>query len=200
MHKDKHLQKRAILKLAVFGVGLIIFVALSFVGLAHNSNEAKQRYDRLIAVDQSGGDVEKALNDLRSYIYSHMNTQIGSDTGIRPPIQLQGTYERLVQAEEARVAKANETLYQEAQADCERRQPAGFSGSNRLECIEAYVDANGVKQQSIEDDFYKFDFAPPVWSMDLAGISIALSVVFSISFIVELIIYQRVKNMVTLSR
>jgi hypothetical protein len=196
MNKHKHLEKRALIRLMVFGSITLVFATLSIIGLTANSNEAKHRYDNLIAVDQAGGDVETALNELRSYIYSHMNTQIGSDTGIKPPIQLQGTYQRLVEAEKARVAKSNEALYAQAQEYCERTQASGFSGSNRLSCIEKYVDENGLVENVIEDDFYKFDFVPPRWSPDLAGISIVLAAIFGIIFIADLIIYFRTRSIV----
>ena len=199
MTKHKHLEKRALLKLSVFGAGFLVFVALSFVGLSMNSREAKNRYDTLIAVDQAGGDVAGALDDLRTYIYGHMNTQIGSDTGIRPPIQLQGTFERLVAQREREAGQTNEELYQQAQDDCELRNPNGFSGSNRLDCIAAYVDQNGVQggvDIVVEDDLYKFDFAPPRWSADLAGFSILLSIVFGILTVIDLILYFRTKNLV----
>jgi len=199
--KEKNLQKRAKIKLFVFGGLTVLFIALSFLGLTMNSQGAKERYDTLIAVDQAGGDVELALNELRAYIYSHMNTQIGSDLGVNPPIQLKGTYDRLVAAEKQKQAQPNDTLYAEAQADCERSQPAGFSGSNRLACIEAYVDANGVTSETpiqIEEDFYKFDFASPRWSADLAGFSILFSTIFGITYIVSIVLYYRTKNMVEL--
>jgi len=200
MAKHKHLQKRSVLLLAVFGVLTVFFVVLSIVGLTQNSQGAKDRYDALIAVDQAGGDVETALNELRVYIYSHMNTQIGSELGIRPPIQLKGTYERLVAAEEARVAKANETIYAAAQALCEQRFSAGQLSTGRVQCIEAYIEANGVQQQIIEDDFYKFDFVPPRWSADLAGISILLAGVFGLLFSIDLILYFRTRSMVHLGQ
>ena len=203
MTKHKHLEKRALLRLSVFGAAFLFFVALSFIGLSMNSREAKQRYDTLIAVDQAGGDVETALNDLRSYIYGHMNTQIGSDTGIRPPIQLQGTYERLVAERERDAGQTNEELYQLAQNDCELRNPNGFSGSNRLDCIAAYVDQNGVQDGVdivVEDDLYKFDFAPPRWSADLAGFSILFSILFGILTLIDFILYLRTKNLVKYSQ
>jgi len=203
MTKHKHLEKRALLRLSVFGAAFLFFVALSFIGLSMNSREAKQRYDTLIAVDQAGGDVETALNDLRSYIYGHMNTQIGSDTGIRPPIQLQGTYERLVAERERDAGQTNEELYQLAQNDCELRNPNGFSGSNRLDCIAAYVDQNGVQDGVdivVEDDLFKFDFAPPRWSADLAGFSILFSILFGILTLIDFILYLRTKNLVKYSQ
>lgn len=200
MKKDKHLQKHALVRMIIFGSLAVVFIILSFVGLIANSQGAKDRYESLIAVDQAGGDVEEALNELRTFIYSHMNTQVGSELGVRPPIQLRGTYERLVAAEQERVARVNESLYAEAQADCERRQPEGFSGRNRLDCIEAYVDANGQEPRQIDSTFYKFDFTPPVWSPDLAGFSILLSILFGCVFLVDVILYFRTKNMIDLGR
>jgi hypothetical protein len=200
MNKQKHLEKRALLRLVVFGTVTVFFVAMSIIGLTQNSQGAKERYDTLIAVDQAGGDVESALNDLRGFIYSHMNTQIGSELGIRPPIQLKGTYERLVAIEEARVAKANESIYAAAQADCEQKFPAGSLRNGRVQCIQSYIDENGAKQQVIEDDFYKFDFVPPRWSADLAGISILLAGIFGLIFSVDLILYFRTRSMVHLSQ
>jgi hypothetical protein len=196
MSKHKHLQKRSILLLAVFGTLTVFFVILSVVGLTINSNGAKDRYDALIAVDQAGGDVEESLNELRVYIYSHMNTQIGSELGIRPPIQLKGTYERLVAAEEERVRVANEKVYEEAQVYCEQRNPAGSLQSGRVPCVEEYLDNNGVEPAVIEDDFYKFDFVPPRWSPDLAGFSILLAGFFGLIFSIDLILYFRTKSMV----
>lgn len=197
--KQKHLEKRALIRLAVFGAAFVIFLTFSFLGLAANSNGAKQRYDKLIAVDQAGGDVETALSDLRVYIYSHMNTQIGSDTGINPPIQLKGTYERLVQEANANANIGNENLYNEAQSYCEEKHPE-WSATQRLVCIEEYVDDEGVtiNRVEIEDDLYKFDFAPPVWSFDFAGISIGLAVIAFVAFLVDLGLYFRTKHMINM--
>jgi hypothetical protein len=203
MAKQKHLEKQALLKLAVFGALFVVSVGLSFIGLSMNSQEAKQRYDSLIAVDKAGGDVPAALDELRVYIYSHMNTQIGSDTGIRPPIQLQGTYQRIVAERELEAGQTNEELYAQAQSDCELRNPNGFSGSNRLDCIAAYVDANGVSEGVdivVEDDLYKFDFASPRWSPDLAGFSIVFSIVFGVLTLIDTIIYFHTKNIVKYSQ
>jgi hypothetical protein len=198
MAKHKHLEKRALLRLAVFGAVTIFFVLMTINGLTANSQGAKDRYDALIAVDQSGGDVEVALNDLRVYIYNHMNTQIGSELGVKPPIQLSGTYSRLVEAENARVAKANDGVYARAQAECEALHGAGALRDGRVPCVQEYIDKNSVKPAVIEDDFYKFDFAPPRWSSDLAGISMILAGIFGLIFAIDLILYFRTRSMINL--
>jgi len=198
MNKHKHLEKRALLRLAVFGVVTVFFVFMTITGLTANSQGAKDRYDALVAVDQSGGDVEVALNDLRIYIYSHMNTQIGSELGVKPPIQLSGTYARLVDAENARVTKENEAVYANAQAECEALYGAGDLRDGRVPCVQEYIDKNTVKPAVIEDDFYKFDFAPPRWSADVAGISMVLAGLFGLIFSIDLILYFKTRSMVNL--
>ncbi len=197
MAKNKHLEKSALMRLAVFGTATVCFVALSIFGLINNSQGAVERYDALKAVDESGGDVEGALNELRTYIYSHMNTQIGNELGLKPPIQLSGTYNRLVEAERERVSKINSGLEPAAIAYCEAQNPSGFSGRFRLDCIEQYKDENGATEQPIEDDFYKFDFVPPVWSPDLAGYSILAAIIFGLAFSVQLILYIRVRQAIS---
>lgn len=196
MAKSKHLEKAAILRLSVFGVATVAFAALSIFGLINNSQGAVERYEALKAVDQAGGDVEASLNELRTYIYGHMNTQIGSELGLKPPIQLSGTYNRLVEAERERVSRINSTLEPQAIAYCEAQNPTGFSGRHRIDCIEQYKDENGAKEQPIEDDFYKFDFAPPFWSPDLAGFSILAAIVCGLAFVIQLVLYLRVRHVV----
>lgn len=199
-NKHKNLYKNAVIRSIVFGCLFVIFIASSVVGLVQNSREAKDRYDTLIAVDKAGGDVDTALNNLRGYMYSHMNTKIGNDNGIRPPIQLQGTYERLLLAEKNRVTQVNESLYAAAQAYCERTLPAGLSGSSRLKCIEEYVDTSGEKVQEIDASFYKFDFVSPRWSPDFAGISIVVACIFGAVFVIDLILFFRIRRLVHMTK
>ncbi len=190
------IQHKELVRVAIFGVLSVIFAVLSVVGLVNNGNGAVERYNTLIAVDKAGGDVETALNDLRSYIYSHMNTEIGGSNSIYPPIQLSGTYDRLIKAEETRVNSANDSLYSEAQGYCEKNSSQGFSGRNRLGCINQYIDDNGAKSVIIDDTFYKYDFVAPRWSPDLAGFSILTLLVFSTATVFNLLMYFRTKHLV----
>lgn len=162
---------------------IVIFVVSLFVAayaLRQNNLGAVRLRDKVLEVDKQDGDVEKALRELREYTYSHMNSSLSSDTGIYPPIQLKYRYERLVAAEQKRVEGDNQDIYAAAQRFCEANVPGGLSGSNRLPCIEKYVDDNGqpeAKPRSIPDGLYKFDFAAPVWSPDVAGWSIIIALV-----------------------
>ena len=163
----------------------LCFVLAAFFGLVAvfslraNNLEAVRLRDRVLEVDKNNGDVEKALRELQKYTYAHMHTDLATNTNVYPPIQLKYRYDRLVTAEKQRVEAIMAKVYTDAQAECERQNPTDFSGRNRVPCVEAYVTSHKVAEQRINPDLYKFDFASPVWSPDLAGISLVLAGVFA---------------------
>lgn len=179
-----------------FLISMILF-AVSVVGtivaLNANSRGSKERYDQLIAVDASGGDVETALAELREFIYGHMNTTLGSPTGVYPPIQLKGTYDRLVAVEESRIKAANSQLYDEATKHCEALFPAG-NLPGRAECVSNYVGERGVIANPIPDGLYKFNFASPSWSPDLAGWLIVATCALGINFLLQILLEFRLRS------
>ena len=175
----KRVDQRAVLKTVVFSGLTLVSLALFVVGLIGNSNGAVERFDRLVAVDAAGGDVEEALTDLREYIYSHMNTELGGPNGIYPPIQLNGTYQRLVEAEKARVTKVNEAVRLEADRVCAAQFGPGQIQA-RAQCNGEYIEANGTSEQEIDESFYKFNYVAPRWSPDLAGFSLIAAIIFGI--------------------
>jgi hypothetical protein len=198
MKLRNHKEKRELTIIGIFatlsGVSAGIFIS----GMIANGKGAVRRYDALMAVDQAGGDVSTTLNDLRQYIYSHMNTEIGGPNGIYPPIQLKGTYDRLKSAEDQRVKETNDSLYNEAQEYCERTGNQGFSGRNRLDCINAYIDQNGAKPKEIEEALYKYDFVSPRWSPDVAGFGLLFLLLFASITFIKVGMYLRTRYLVHL--
>ncbi len=170
-----------------FLAGFIVFGLLGLQAYRQNNIEMISLREAVFKADAENGDIEAALRDLREHVYAHMNTALTSgDTSIKPPIQLKHRYERLLTAEKERTEAANGNLYTEAQADCERRFPAGLSGSNRLPCIEEYlVSHGGVKEQSIPKELYQFDFVSAKWSFDRAGWMFILSGLFGLLFVMR---------------
>lgn len=141
--------------------------------------------------DETNGDVEGALRELRKHVHSHMNTNLTSgENSVKPPIQLKHTYERLVAAEQQKSKASSEQIYTEAQRHCETLNPSSFSGGSRVPCIQEYVTSHGggESQVSIPDSLYKFDFASPRWSPDLAGWSLVLSVILAALFIARIVL------------
>lgn len=149
----------------------IVFFVIAAFALRNNNLTAVQLRDNVVKVDEQNGDVEAALRELRQFVYGHMHTDLSQSGGIQQPVQLKYRYERLVAAEKDRVSKLNEKVYTDAQGTCERQIPTGRI-ADRIPCVQDYVAKNTVKEQPIPDSLYKFDFQPPIWSADLAGLSL----------------------------
>lgn len=173
---------------------LLISAIISVISLRQNNLNAIALRDKVIQVDKDNGDVESALRDLREYVYGHMNTQLSSPGGAYPPIQLKYRYDRLV-AEQKKNQPTNDSLATEAQRYCEAKIPVGRS-LHRIQCIEDYIMSHGSKQKdtAIPDSLYKFDFIPPVWSPDLAGWSIVVTLVLAITLIARITVEQVLKR------
>ncbi len=140
------------------------------------------------ATDQQNGNVVQSLQALRAYVGSHMNTALATPDGVYPPIQLKYTYERLQQAEKARADQANSVIYTNAQHTCEALYPNSFSGGPRVPCIEQYVKEHGTSPKSIPDAMYKFDFATPKWSPDIAGWSLVFALIFGVLTVLRFVL------------
>ena len=162
-----------------YSVFLVFFIITGITAIyalrANNQTMVKLRAE-VYATDQAAGDVNGALNNLREYVYGHMNTNLSSGSNaIKPPIQLKYTYERLLEAEQQTNASSSSQIYTDAQNYCQARFPAGFSGSGRIPCVQDYVTSRGVKTTPIPTGLYQFDFISPTWSPDLAGWSTVLA-------------------------
>ncbi len=156
-------------------IATVFFLSIGAFALRQNNLRMIELRDQVFQADESGEGVESALRDLRAHVHSHMNADLtSSDTAIHPPIQLQHTYERLVDKEQARVRAANQSVYQDAERICEGRFPAGRLANGRVQCVEQYVLENGIQAKEMPKELYQFDFVAPRWSPDLAGWSLLL--------------------------
>ncbi len=179
------LRKITSLPYQIFLILFIMTAITSVLALRANNQQMIKLREAVYTADKSGSSVEQALDQLRQYVYSHMNTNLASGgNAIRPPIQLQYTYERLMSAEEAKTQAANSKIYTEAQEYCQAQIPAGVSGRGRVPCVQDYVTSHGVKVTSIPPALYQFDFLSPTWSPDLAGWSLITSLLLLILSIV----------------
>jgi hypothetical protein len=153
----------------------LLCAAITVFALRANYSGMVELRNAVYEADERGEGVEEALQELRAYVGSHMNTNLDTGDGIYPPIQLKHTYQRLVQAEQERVSNANSSIYSEAQRHCETVDPNSVLGRERLPCIEEYIKSNSSQTaRAIPDALYKFDFVSPRWSPDLAGWSLLL--------------------------
>ena len=170
-------------------LAIVSAVVCIFALRANNEHMIKLR-SAVYAADQNNTDVQAPLKVLQAYVTSHMNTNLNAgSTSVYPPIQLKYTYDRLVKAQGNQVAQANSQLYNAAQTYCEQQNSTDFSGHNRVPCIEQYVQSHNTQKLAIiPDALYKFAFATPAWSPDLAGWSMLLAIVSSLLFVITFVI------------
>lgn len=163
----------------------VAFAAISVYAMRQNNLVSIRLRDVVIEADKNNGDVETPLRQLREHVYSHMNADLSTGTGVQQPIQLKYRYDRLVAAEKAKASSVSGDIYTQAQAECEKQVPAGASGRGRIACIEQYVSSHSVTESQIPDALYKFDFVSPIWSPDVAGLSLVLAVICFLLFVVR---------------
>jgi hypothetical protein len=193
----KNYIKQTIIHTPTWGF-LILFVLSSITcvsSLRHNNLTMIKLRSAVYEADKSNGDINTALNNLRKYVYGHMNTDLASGgNSIKPPIQLKYTYERLQATEQKRVDEANTNVYTQAQVYCQQQNSTDFSGRNRVPCVTDYVTTHGQKANTVPAALYEYDFVSPIWSPDLAGLSMILSIVFLLAFLASFLMDKLVSS------
>lgn len=183
-------QFRAVKPVYFLGAAVVSGGVCLFALRANNEHMISLR-NAVYQADKDNGDVEGALQNLRSYVISHMNTDLSSDNAaVYPPIQLKYTYDRLVRAESEKLVSSNKQLQAQARAYCGTGDIPEAPNRSQ-ECVDQYVHSHsfGKTTKQIPDALYKFDFISPNWSPDLAGwsmlIAIASFALFLITFAVN---------------
>lgn len=191
-----HMLKR--LTLIPYWVFLGLFLISGIVtvsALRHNNQTMINLRGDLYVADRDNGNVDGALNNLRNYVYAHMNTNLSSGgNAIKPPIQLKYTYQRLQAAAEAQANSSNSQIYTDAENYCQQQDSTDFSGRNRVPCVTAYVTSHGTQVQPIPAALYEFDFVSPTWSPDLAGWSLVVSLLLFLCFVLSFIFGRLVRH------
>ncbi len=194
------MKKREAVKLVIFSklsillVVSLISAVIFVVSMRSNYSEMVELREAVKVADENNKDVEKALQNLREHVHSHMNTDLTSGANaIRPPIQLKGEYERLLKKEQSKVKQANENVAEKAKSICASRYPAGGLNPPRVACIQDYIQENSVEVGGVQDDLYKFDFVSPKWSPDLAGFSLVVLIASLSAFMIGAI-YKIIKQ------
>lgn len=180
--------KKVIKTRLVYIAALIILCGtVSIIALRNNYSKMTELRQAVIVADQNNGDVEKALQELRKHVYSHMNTNLSSGANaIKQPIQLKSRYERLMAGQQAAIKAQNDKVARDGEVVCAQRFPAGGFNAPRVACVQDYVAVNAVKGSAVAEDLYKFNFVSPSWTPDLAGMSLLATIVLLLIFIIGL--------------
>ena len=191
MHKLRVVFKKAWqTSLWVFLILALASGSMSVLALRHNNQTMIRLRNELYVADKNDGNVNAALNNLRNYVYAHMNTNLSSGGNtIKPPIQLKYTYQRLVAAQQQQLDSANSQLYTEAENYCQQQDPTDFYGYYRVPCVQNYISTHSLNTSSttIPVALYEFDFLSPAWSPDLAGWSLVVMALLALLFIAKLV-------------
>lgn len=165
---------------------LMLFVSATLLRL--NNLGMLERRQAVIDADKTG-DRQKtvaALEELRSYVNSHMNTDMGRG------VYLEQSYAKARDAAIERAASANSTnpnsaAYQQASVAC-RSRFIGGTESYRNDYVQCVIDQVGAMSQGQDPaesinlpkaDTYRYSFVSPRLSLDLAGCSVLLTLLIA---------------------
>lgn len=193
MNNDKNLRIKYKNRSLGFFIFFLISMTLFVYGLRGNYQKMVNLRNTLYSVDKNNGDVGAALNNLRIFVTSHINTNLNSgNTSVYPPIQLQYTYQRLVQSQ-LQSQNLNTQIYTNAEDYCQAQVPNGFSGRYRIPCVENYIDSHSLTKISVDPSLYEFSFISPTFSFDFAGYTMLLTIFFGVITFIYLILYLTTK-------
>lgn len=182
-----------------YWVFLVVFIVsgyISIIALRHNNETMINLRSAVYAADKNGSNIETALNNLRGYVYGHMNTNLSSGgNAIKPPIQLKYTYERLQATAKQRTDAANAQVTIDAQNYCVAQNPGSDAAtkSRRFDCARDYLSSHTVQSSSVPTALYEYDFISPSWSPDLAGWSLLATAFFFILFVISFALERLVR-------
>jgi hypothetical protein len=173
----------------VFLVAFIVSGYMSIVALRHNNEIMINLRNAVYQADKKGGNIEAPLDNLRKYVYGHMNTSLSSGgNAIKPPIQLKYTYERLQAVQTKQTDAVNTQVTIDAQNYCAAQNPGydAATKSRRFDCARDYLSSHTAQASPIPTALYEYDFISPSWSPDLAGWSLLTTGLFFALFIISL--------------
>jgi len=194
LHKLPHLKTWQLVVIVL----LISLVSATFLRL--NNLEMIERRTAVLSADQKGDkeEIRASLVNLQNYMSHHMNTQLNGG------LYLSESYNR---DRDAALEVANSTsnpnsaVYQQASIECRARWQGGVA-SFRNDYVQCVIDKVSALSASTDPtaslrlpsvSSYRYDFASPLISFDLAGISVLITV------ILLLIILGRIISNIVLS-
>lgn len=147
--------------------------------------------DNFIKADQSLDDakVQQAARKLQNYVSGHMNTATGR-------VAAAELYKRDANEamEKSKPPEIDANLYQKASEDC-KTQFSEYGYEAWASCVATKVNINPSVTLTIADeeapdrDAYYVEYVSPVWSFDLAGVSLLLLIVWVVMFVVKLVFW-----------
>lgn len=165
------------LKLRHLLVLFVLFAVCSAFFLRQNNLTMTTLRNEALQADEQNGNVAGALTNLRNYVTTHMNTDLG-EGGIYLSYSYQRAYAQAIQAA-IQSGSASSVIYQHADQVC--RAQAGSQFQAYVQCITDEVVASGSPAVQVPSaDLYHYDFLSPAWSLDVAGITLLTAILLAI--------------------
>lgn len=173
---------------------LFVGIVLSVAFLRLNNLGMDTRRYAVVQADKKGDKeaTRAALVELQRYISSHMNTSLGPNG-----FYLEHQYNRDKQSalnQATLDSNPNSAVYQQASIDCQNRFRGGVASfrndyvtcvAERVKALSPSTDPVSLKLPKAEN--YRYDFASPLWSPDLAGFSVLFCVIITSVIIIRII-------------
>lgn len=159
---------------------VIILLLLSLVAatfLRMNNLNMVARRDAVTAADKKGdrAAIQASLTDLQAYVSHHMNTDLGQG------VYLTASYDRdrAAALAKAQSSKDEGAAYRQADQFCRQRFVGGVSSfrNDYVQCVinkTADLKTGQTPLKLPQSQLYRYDFASPLWSPDLAGLFVAV--------------------------
>lgn len=173
---------------------LLIMVIVSATLLRLNNLGMIHRRTAVINADAKGDSeaLRKSIVELQNYVSSHMNTSLVGG------LYLSKTYERdrdaaLAAAENA--TNPSSSVYQQASIECRARWKGGVA-SFRQDYVQCVVEKVGSLAPQSDPtaglklpkaDAYRINFVSPLWTPDIAGLSVLVCVLLILAIVTRLI-------------
>jgi hypothetical protein len=173
-------------------LAIILLGSLSAFFLRQNNLQMIELRNLVKQADEQNKDIDKTLLNLQHYVASHMNTDLGEG------VALQNSYERAYTAAvnaAANSANPNAALYAQAEAQCQPVFQRTRSFPAYTQCAADILSKLAPGQDALNNlktpspDLYKFNYVSPLWSPDLAGITVVLTLIAALMLIFRLVTY-----------
>ncbi len=182
---------RAIRAIKIWQLFVLLLLSgiITAIGFRLNNLGMMERVDAVTRADETGDPkaLQERIEDLRRYVSTHMNTDL------RGGIFLTHSYERVREAAMQSAqdpANPNSDAYRRASVECqtERFRVAG----GYVQCVMNKVgslpgQSNLASELKLpRSELYKINIVSPVWSPDLAGFSVLVSLVIVVVIVARI--------------
>lgn len=173
---------------------LLIMTIVSATFLRLNNLGMVERRTAVINADEKGDKeaLRRSIVELQNYVSSHMNTSLVGG------LYLTKTYERdrdtaLTAAENA--TNPSSAVYQQASVECRARWQGGVASfrNDYVQCVVEKVGSMAPQSDPTaglklpKADAYRINFASPLWTPDLAGVSVMICIVLILAIVTRLV-------------